>query len=73
MKYTIAYEYYSWSLGCECCTDSSSEIRISEGSKLVKTIEYVDLMENAEELTEYINENYPEYSDCVIDPDSRWW
>lgn len=73
MKYTITYEYNSWSLGCECCTDYSSEIRIFEGGTLVKLIEYADMMENASELLEYIKEHYSEYSDCVVDPDSRWW
>lgn len=70
MKYTIRYDYYSW---CECCTDCSSEITIFNGGTLIKLIENSDLMENAEELTQYINENYPEYSSFTIDSDSTWW
>jgi hypothetical protein len=73
MKYTIRYDYNSWTLGCECCTDCSSEITIFNGGTLIKLIEHSDLMENAEELTQYINENHPEYSSFTIDPDSTWW
>lgn len=73
MKYTILYEYLHWMCGCDCCSDSSSEIRISEGSNLVMILEHVDLMENEGELLAYIQENYPEFSDCVIDPESIWF
>ena len=75
MKYTICYEYICWALGCDCCHDSSSEISVhlSESGRLVKVIEYVELMENEAELLAYIQENYPEFSDCVIDPESIWF
>lgn len=75
MKYTICYEYLHWMCGCDCCSDSSSEISVhlTESGRLVKVIEYVDLLENEDELRTYIQENYPEFSDCVIDPESIWF
>lgn len=73
-EYVIKYEYYWWNEGCECCTNSTSEVEIYQG----RTDAYMSsfstpLMEDEAELREWIADNYPEYNDFVVHEDTRWY
>jgi len=75
-EYVIQYEYWSWSLGCDCCHDYSSEVHIYETSRedgAYMSSFSIGLMENEEELREYINEYHPEYNDFVVHKDTKWF
>lgn len=71
-KYTIKYEYYSWEESCGCCSDSSSELTVyNNGSVIVE--EWCTIMEDEDELREYIVDKYPEYTEFVVHEDTRWF
>lgn len=75
MKYKICYQYSTFLLGCDCCSDSSSEIYIYDHTgKEIKCIEYAQLIENEYVLREYIESCYPEYKDFEVDFEyTRWF
>ena len=72
MKYKILYMYEWWSLGCDCCTDSSSEVTITQDGVFVNSFG-IALMENEDELREYMDQLHPEFKGFEVDPDSEWF
>lgn len=64
-KYIVEYSYRSFMLGCDCCSDSTSEITIwnKDYNTCVQEIEHVPLIEDENELRDYIEANWPEYAD----------
>lgn len=78
MKYIIQYEYDSYDLGCGCCSASSSEIHIYEEHRVndcvyTSYIQYTSLIEDEEELREYINNACPEFNNFDVHPDTRYF
>lgn len=76
MSYIIKYEYNSWTEGCGCCSDSSSELTIYETSRedgAYMSSFSMDLIGNEQELREWIKDWYPEYSDFIVHEDCRWF
>lgn len=76
-EYVMMYEYQMIDLGCGCCHDYESRLTVYESSRAdegVYTSSFeVGLMENEEELREYIAEHHPEYNDFVVHEDCRWF
>lgn len=78
MKYIIQYEYDSYYTGCGCCSESSSEIHIYEEHRVrdgvyTSYIGHTDLIEDEEELREYINNTCPEFNNFDVHPDTRYF
>lgn len=74
--YVIKYEYCSWEESCGCCTDYSSELSIYNENNLFVPLldsDYAPLLEDVDELCDYIAEHYPEYRDFVVHEDTRWF
>lgn len=69
----LIYVYDWYSLGCDCCTDSTSEIEVYKDGKEVNVIRHAPPIENAQELRKFIAEVYPEYSEYVIIDDHCCW
>ena len=67
----IRYEYDSFLLGCECCSDSSSVYEIYEDGKQVNFYagDPIQVCENEEDLRKYLSHLEP----FEVDPDSRWF
>lgn len=74
MKYVLKYRYDTWSMGCDCCHDSSSEINVydSEGN-WVDEISYAPCIEDEDELRNYIRESYPQWSDFEVHDETVWF
>lgn len=78
MKYIIQYTYDCYDLGCGCCTESTSEIHIYEEHHVdvgiyTSHIEHADLIEDDNELREYINNTCPEFNNFDVHPDTRYF
>lgn len=76
MKYIILYEYYSITLGCECCHDYSSEIHIYKEENVDRCYESnfeCKLIENEEQLREFINSVDPYYNGFDVHPDTVYF
>lgn len=69
MNRVIRYEYYSWSLGCECCSDSSSTYECWEDGKLVAEDVFVEWCSDESELREALKHLEP----FDIHPDCEWF
>lgn len=72
MTYVVEYKYEFWQLGCDCCSDSRSVVTISKDSKFIDSFD-VDLMEDEDELREFMDKYHPEYKGFIVDPDSEWF
>ena len=69
MKRVIKYEYYSWTLGCECCSDSSSTYDMWEDGVLVDEDVWCKLCSDEQELREVLEHLLP----FNVHPDSEWF
>ena len=75
-QYIILYEYYSWTEGCGCCSDSSSEVHVFKKENVDKCYEScftVPLMENEQELRDYIHYVDKYWDGFEIHPDTVWF
>lgn len=63
----IKYEYYSYTLGCECCSESSSTYDLWEDGELVGDVVDCPLCENEEDLRKHLAhlEPFDVHSDSV--------
>lgn len=59
MKRVIEYRYDSWTLGCGCCSDSSSTYSMWEDGNLVVDDQWCEWIEDEQELREYFSEYEP--------------
>ena len=73
MTYTVTYDYHSFSLGCDCCSDPASEIEIYGNGELVAFIPHAPLIENDQELIEYMTILGYQISTLTIDPNNRYF
>jgi hypothetical protein len=74
MQYVIKYEYYSWEESCGCCSDSESSVEIFHNRLDAYMSSFsVPIMEDEEELREYIDKYHPEYSNFIVHEDTRWY
>jgi dihydroorotate dehydrogenase len=78
MKYIILYEYYSWDIGCGCCSDSSSEVHIWKEERFNTDGAYESNfscppMENEQELREYTHSVDPYYDGFNVHPGTVWF
>lgn len=64
----IRYEYNTFLLGCECCSDSESFYEQYEDFKLIDS-DSLCCCANEQELREYLAHLEP----FEVDPDSRWF
>lgn len=69
MKRVIEYTYYSFMLGCDCCSDSTSSYNMWENGDLVAEDVVCDLYENEKELRESLAHLEP----FAVSEDSRWF
>lgn len=67
MKRVIKYEYYSWDLGCGCCSDSYSSYDIYEDGVLVDEDVWCEYASDEQELREILAhlEPFDVHSDCT--------
>lgn len=65
----VRYSYYSYTLGCGCCSDSESTYDLYEDGKLAEEDIYCGLCENEQELREELAHLLP----FDVDPDSNWF
>jgi len=54
MKRVIRYTYYSWGMGCGCCSDSASTYDMWEDGRLVEEDQWCEWCSNEEELREVL-------------------
>lgn len=76
MKYIILYEYYSWTEGCGCCSDSSSEVHIFKEHRVNEAYESnfsCPPIANEQELREYIHSVDPYYDGFYVHPDTVYF
>lgn len=78
MKYVIQYQYDTYYIGCDCCSESTSEIHIYEEHRVndgvyTSYIEHADLIEDEDELREYINKTCPEFNNFDVHPDTHYF
>lgn len=73
-KFILKYRYDSWQLGCDCCSESVSEITVydSEGH-WVDEISYAPCIEDVDELHDYIRENHDQWLDFEVHDDTMWF
>lgn len=69
MKRVIKYEYYSWDLGCGCCSDSASTYDMWEDGVLVEEDVWCGCASNEEELREILAHLEP----FDVHPESEWF
>lgn len=69
MKRVIEYTYYSFMLGCDCCSDSTSSYDMWEDGDLVAEEVWCDWCENEEELREALEHLEP----FEVSERSRWY
>lgn len=69
MKRLIKYTYYSWVLGCECCSDSTSTYDMWEDGVLIQEDCFCEWAGNEEELREILSHLEP----FQVHPDSKWF
>lgn len=75
-EYVILYEYYSWTEGCGCCSDSSSEVHIFKKENVNRVYESqfsCPCIENEEELREFIHSVDSYYDGFEVHPDTVWF
>jgi hypothetical protein len=74
MNYSIRYEYFTFeACGDGCCHESESNVEIYGGRiDAYETTFSIPSMWDEQELREYIDTNYPEYSGFVLLPGSRF-
>lgn len=73
-EYVIKYEYNWWEEGCGCCTYSESTVEIYQGRLDAYMSQFnVPIMENEQELREYIQEYHPEYNDFTVHEETFWF
>lgn len=75
MKYTIKYEYDSYTEGCGCCSYSEEILTIYDANQevLIENNIVSAWVENEHELREYIAAKYPEYNNFIVHPDTLWF
>lgn len=72
--YVIKYEYYWYEEGCGCCTGSESTVEIFDNRLDAYMSGFgVPIMQDEDELREYIHEYYPEYDNFTVHEDTRWF
>lgn len=69
MKRIISYSYRTFDLGCGCCSDSSSTYDIFENGKMVGDDLWCPVMQNEEELRDYLTHLEP----FDVDSDSQYF
>ncbi len=69
MKRLIRYTYYSYPLGCGCCSDSFSIFDMWEDGQPKIEDESVNICCDEEDLRNYLSHLEP----FDIDPDSEWF
>lgn len=73
MKYVIQYTHDYWSLGCDCCTDYSSEMEIyDENGTSIYYNAYAPFIEDEKYLREWVNEMLPQYNKFDIHEDTQF-
>lgn len=69
MKRLIKYTYYSYTLGCECCSDSHSTYDVYEDDKLVSEDNYIYVICCEQELREELSHLEP----FDVHPDTEYF
>lgn len=73
MKYVIQYTYEWYSLGCECCSDSSYEMEIyDENGTSIYYNAYAPWIDDEKHLREWVSENIPQYNNFDVHVDTQF-
>jgi len=72
MTTKIRYVYNSFTLGCECCSDSVNYIEIFDDN-LYQDIPCYECLSNEDELKEYMKEYHPDILEYEIADDCEWF
>lgn len=72
MTSEVRYSYQVNTLSCECCSDSYSSIEIWDNGEY-EEFECFTVIENENELRDYLAKVRPQFKDYTVDPESEWF
>ena len=74
MKTKVTYTYRIVDLGCGCCSDSETYLEMTDKDGRWDEYHCRQLIENGEQLRQYLKEEHPELTDYeIVEEDCQWF